>query len=167
MDIEKINYFEKNFTAKNPDTTLPSNFGKRWTEQEEFLLLTELDNNIDIDIIAEKHNRTKGGIVSRQKEIAYKMYIKNISMIEIINKTKLDEITINELIERKSYNKKSIKKNKIDEINEMKNDINEMKNDIKELKNTLKELVDMMKLKNTHPPKESKLNIRKFFFNPL
>ena len=40
-----------------------------------------------------------------------------------------------------------------DEINEIKNDINEMKNDIKELKNTLKELVDIMKLKNTHPPR--------------
>jgi len=152
MSIEEINYFEKNFTVKNPDTTLHSNCGKRWTEQEEFLLLTELDNNIDIDIIAEKHNRTKGGIVSRQKEIAYKMYIKNISMIEIINKTKLDEITINELIEKKSYNKKSLK-NKIEDEIKMKNDINEMKTDIKELKNTLKELVDIMKLKNTHPPR--------------
>ena len=151
MDIEeeKLNYFQKNFKANNPDKTLPSNLGKKWTKQEESLLLTELNNNIDIEIIAEKHNRTKGSIVSRQKEIAYKMSIKNISMIEIINKTKLDEITINEFIEKKSYNtsiKKSIKKNEIeDEINEMKNDIKELKNDIKELKNTLKELVDMMK----------------------
>ena len=77
------------------------------------------------------------------------MSIKNISMIEIINKTKLDEITINEFIEKKSYNasiKKSIKKNKIEDKNfSIEDKINEMKNDIKELKNTLKELVDMMK----------------------
>ena len=151
MDIEeeKLNYFQKNFKAKNPDKTLPSNLGKKWTEQEESLLLTELNNNIDIEIIAEKHNRTKGSIVSRQKEIAYKMSIKNISMIEIINKTKLDEITINEFIEKKSYNtsiKKSIKKNEIEDKNfSIEDEINEMKNDIKELKNTLKELVDMMK----------------------
>lgn len=151
MDIEeeKLNYFQKNFKANNPDKTLPSNLGKKWTEQEESLLLTELDNNIDIEIIAEKHNRTKGSIVSRQKEIAYKMSIKNISMIEIINKTKLDEITINEFIEKKSYNtsiKKSIKKNKIEDKNfSIEDEINEMKNDIKEFKNTLKELVEMMK----------------------
>ena len=151
MDIEeeKLNYFQKNFKANNPDKTLPSNLGKKWTEQEESLLLTELNNNIDIEIIAEKHNRTKGSIVSRQKEIAYKMSIKNISMIEIINKTKLDEITINEFIEKKSYNtsiKKSIKKNEIEDKNfSIEDEINEMKNNIKELKNTLKELVDMMK----------------------
>ena len=151
MDIEeeKLNYFQKNFKANNPDKTLPSNLGKKWTEQEESLLLTELNNNIDIEIIAEKHNRTKGSIVSRQKEIAYKMSIKNISMIEIINKTKLDEITINDFIEKKSYNtsiKKSIKKNEIEDKNfSIEDEINEMKNDIKELKNTLKELVDMMK----------------------
>ena len=151
MDIEeeKLNYFQKNFKANNPDKILPSNLGKKWTEQEESLLLTELNNNIDIEIIAEKHNRTKGGIVSRQKEIAYKMSIKNISMIEIIKKTKLDEITINEFIEKKSYNtsiKKSIKKNEIEYKNfSIEDEINEMKNDIKELKTTLKELVDMMK----------------------
>jgi hypothetical protein len=146
---EKLNYFQKNFKANNPDKILPSNLGKKWTEQEESLLLTELNNNIDIEIIAEKHNRTKGSIVSRQKEIAYKMSIKNISIIEIINKTKLDEITINEFIEKKSYNtsiKKSIKKNEIEDKNfSIEDEINEMKNDIKELKTTLKELVDMMK----------------------
>jgi flagellar capping protein FliD len=77
------------------------------------------------------------------------MSIKNISIIEIINKTKLDEITINEFIEKKSYNtsiKKSIKKNEIEDKNfSIEDEINEMKNDIKELKTTLKELVDMMK----------------------
>lgn len=141
-----INYFHK---SNNQDKTVPSNLGKKWTEQEESLLLTELDNNIDIDTIAKKHNRSKGSIISRQKEIAYKMSIKNISMIEIIKKTKLDEITINEFIKKKLYNtsiKKSIKKNEIEDENfSIEDEINEIKNDIKELKNTLKEVVDMMK----------------------
>jgi hypothetical protein len=133
-----INYFHK---SNNQDKTVASNLGKKWTEEEDSLLLTELDNNIDINTIANKHNRSKNGIICRQKEIAYKMSIKNISMIEIINKTKLDEITINEFIK-----KKSIKKNKIEDKNfSIEDEINEIKNDIKELKNTLKEVFDMMK----------------------
>lgn len=153
MDLEeekeKLNIFQKNCKANNPYKILPSNVGTKWTEEEESLLLTDLANNIDIEIIAEKHNRTKRSIVSRQKEIAYKMSIKNISMIEIINKTKLDENTINKFIEKKRYNtsiKKSIKENKIkDKTFSIEDEINEMKNDIKKLKNILKELVEMMK----------------------
>ena len=138
---EKINYFQKNFKANNPDKTFPSNLGKKWTEQEESILLTKLGNNIDIKIIAEELNRTKGSIVCRQEQIAYKMYVKKISMEEIINKTKLDENQINRFIE-----KKSVKKNEIElKKSSIEDEINEMKNDIKELKNTLKELVEMMK----------------------
>jgi hypothetical protein len=155
MDMEqekeekKLNYFQKNFKDKNPDKIVPSNLGKKWTEQEETLLLTELDNNIDIEIIAEKHNRTKGSIISRQNEIAYQMYLKNISIIEIIDKTKLDEITINEIIAKKEYSisiKKCIKENKIeDNTFSIKDEILYIKKDINDIKNTLKELVDMMK----------------------
>ena len=146
---ENLNRWQALLKSNNPNKKYPSNLGNKWTEQEESLLLIELDNNIDIDIIAEKHERTKGSIISRQKEIAYKMFIKNISMIEIINKTKLDEFTINEFIEKKSYNtsiKKSTKKNRIEDYNfPIEESINEMKNDIKELKKSLKELIEMMK----------------------
>jgi len=155
MDMEqekeekKLNYFQKSFKDKNPDKIVPSNLGKKWTEQEETLLLTELDNNIDIEIIAEKHNRTKGSIISRQNEIAYQMYLKNSSIIEIIDKTKLDEITINEIIAKKEYSisiKKCIKENKIeDNTFSIKDEILYIKKDINDIKNTLKELVDMMK----------------------
>jgi len=155
MDMEqekeekKLNYFQKSFKDKNPDKIVPSNLGKKWTEQEETLLLTELDNNIDIEIIAEKHNRTKGSIISRQNEIAYQMYLKNSSIIEIIDKTKLDEITINEIIAKKEYSisiKKCIKENKIeDNTFSIKDEIIYIKKDINDIKNTLKELVDMMK----------------------
>ena len=72
----------------------------------------------------------------------------NADYVTEIYLSKLDEIRINEFIEKKSYNtsiKKSIKKNKIEDKNfSIEDEIYEMKNDIKTLKNTLKELVDMM-----------------------
>ena len=151
MDIEekKHNLYQSNFQSNNPEKNVPLNLGKKWTTEEENLLLKNLDNNININIIAEKHCRTLGGIISRQKVIAYKMFIKNISIIEIINKTKLNELQINEFIDKKSYNtsiKKSIKKNKIEDKNfSIEDEIIYIKKDINELKNTLKELVDMMK----------------------
>jgi len=60
----------------NEDKEYPSNMGQKWNDEEEKLLLQELNDNIDIEIIAQKHNRTIGGINSRRREIAYKMYLK-------------------------------------------------------------------------------------------
>ena len=57
----------------NEDKEYPSNMGQKWSNEEEILLLEELNNNIDIGIIAQKHNRTIGGINSRSKKIANKM----------------------------------------------------------------------------------------------
>ena len=111
----------------------PSNHFKKWSDEEEIKLLEELNKNIDIEIIAQNHNRTKGGISSRCQHIAYKMYLKNISIEEIIEKTKLDEKSINKIIE----NKKEIEKKKPlsikDEIDQLKNEINELKKYNKEL----------------------------------
>ena len=86
---------------QNPDKEYPSNHLKKWSDEEEIELLEELNKNIDIEIIAQNHNRTKGGISSRCQHIAYKMYLKNISIEEIIEKTKLDEKSINKIIENK------------------------------------------------------------------
>ena len=111
----------------------PSNRFKKWSDEEEIKLLEELNKNIDIEIIAQNHNRTKGGIYSRCKHIAYKMYLKNISIEEIIQNTKLDKKIIKEIIE----NKKEIEKKKPlsikDEIYQLKNEINELKKYNKEL----------------------------------
>jgi len=132
---------------KYPDKEFPSNIGKTWTEEEDALLLEELSNNIDIESIANAHNRTIGGINARRGVIAYKLYSNNISMEEIIVKTKLDEYKIIEII-----NKREIIDNKKSQNNITKNkpiliesEIYEIKNDIKELKNTIKELVEMIK----------------------
>lgn len=133
----------------NEDREYPSNMGQKWSVEEEILLLEELNNNIDIEIIAQKHNRTIGGINSRRREIAYKMYLKNVSIEEIIRQTKLDNNSIEEIIKRQNNNSKkeidNVFINKNDYI-ELQNDVKNMKNDIKQIKNTLEELVEMMKL---------------------
>lgn len=118
-----------------------SNSGQKWAEVEETTLLEELNKNMDIETIAQNHKRTIGGINSRRKEIAYKMYLKDASMEEIIEKTKLDEEYIQQTIDkRKNYNS-----NKVKETKKARSFESEMKNDIKEVKHILQELVEMMK----------------------
>jgi hypothetical protein len=141
----------------NEDKDYPSNMGQKWSDEEESLLLEELSNNIDIETIAQKHNRTIGGINSRRREIAYKMHLKHFSTEEIIRKTKLDYDSIKQTIEKRQGKKQSIGKNvatQLDNIfisinkndyTELQNDVKKMKNDIKNLNNTIKELVEMMK----------------------
>lgn len=138
----------------NEDKEYPSNMGQKWNDEEEALLLQELNDNIDIETIAQKHNRTLGGINSRRREIAYKMYLKNVSIDEIIRQTKLDNNSIEETIKKKqNNNSKKIKTKEVDNVFisinkndyiELQNDIKNMKDDIKQIKNTLKELVEMI-----------------------
>ena len=83
------------------------------------------------------------------------MYLKNVSIEEIIRQTKLDNNSIEETIKkRQNNNSKKIKTKEIDNVFisinkndyiELQNDIKNMKNDIKQIKNTLGELVEMMK----------------------
>ena len=115
-------------------------------------------------MIAQKHGRTIGGINSRRREIAYKMYLKKISIEEIIKQTKLDYDCIEQTIQKRKNNNNTSKKIKTKEIDNlfisinkndyielqndvknMKNDVKNMKNDIKQIKNTVEELVEMMK----------------------
>lgn len=139
----------KMLKTKNPDTEYPTNMGQKWTDEEENTLLQELDKNINIEIIAQTHNRTIGGIRGRQRTIAYNMYVKKVSIEEIIRKTKLDKEQIMETITRKENPQKKVKITQEPKIEPKKvsleNEIIEMRSEIKELKNTIKELVEMMK----------------------
>ena len=117
-------------------------------------LLEELNNNINVSTIAEKHNRSVGGINGRCRDIAYKMYLKNIHLEQIIQITKLDEDCIQQTIERRQItaSKKKVEKQiqktapeKNPQKLSIENEISEMKHEIKELKHTIKELVVMMK----------------------
>ena len=139
----------KMLKTKNPDTDYPTNMGQKWTDEEENTLLQELDKNINIEIIVQTHNRTIGGIRGRQRTIAYNMYVKKVSIEEIIIKTKLDKEQIMETITRKENPRKKVKITQEPKIEPKKvsleNEIIEMRSEIKELKNTIKELVEMMK----------------------
>ena len=135
----------KMLKTKNPDTDYPTNLGQIWTDEEENTLLQELDKNINIEIIAQTHNRTIGGIRGRQRTIAYNMYVKNVSIEEIIKKTKLDKEQIMEIITRKENPQKKVKITQEPKKVSLENEIIEMRSVIKELKNTIKELVEMMK----------------------
>jgi len=132
----------------------PENKGMKWTKEEEQILLEELNNNDDIELISTKHKRTIGGINSRRKQIAYSMYIENIPICEIINKTKLNEEQILDIINKKNIDKKNIDKKKFskeDEIIEIKknfsieDEIIEIKKEIIELKNIINNLVKIIK----------------------
>jgi hypothetical protein len=136
----------KMLKSQNPDKDYPSNIGKKWSDEEDTLLLEELSKNIDIQVISQSHNRTTGGINSRCREIAYKLFSNNTSMEEIILKTKLDEHQIIETIKKRQNNPKKCKSvSGIEKPFSIENEINEMKNDIKDIKNTINELVQMMK----------------------
>ena len=145
----------KMLKSQNPDKDYPINMGKKWTDEEENTLLQELDKNIDIETIAQQHSRTIGGINCRRKDIAYTMYLQNISIEEIIIKTKLNNEQITETITKKENTPKRVKVKTEPIIQPKKlfqpkklsleNEVTEMRIEIKELKSTIKELVEMMK----------------------
>ena len=82
--METTKYHNKDYwdfiRISNKDKEYPSNMGQKWSEEEETLLLEELNDNIDIEIIAQNHKRTIRAINCRRREIAYKMYEKKISI---------------------------------------------------------------------------------------
>lgn len=151
----------KQNSDKESDKEYPSNMGQKWTIEEENILLSELDKNLTIEIIALSHNRTTGGIIGKQRNIAYNMYRTNVSIEEIIIKTKLNREQITEIIARKEnpiYSKEKTKeknKEKVKTKNKPKpekvkqfsleNEVIEIKNEIKYLKTTMNELIGMMK----------------------
>ena len=134
----------KMLKMKNPDRDYPTRMGEKWTDEEENTLLQELDKNINIEIIAQAHNRSIGGITGRQRTIAYSMYEKKASIEEIIIKTKLDKEQIMEIITRKENPQKKVKITQEPKKVSLENEIIEMISEIKELKNTIKELVETM-----------------------
>ena len=81
-----------------------AHYYKKWTAEEETILLEELNKNMEIVLIATNHKRTPGSIHGKRKEIAYKMHTSGIDMQEIIQKTKLNKEQITETIIKKELN---------------------------------------------------------------
>lgn len=136
--------------SKCPDNEYPSSTGQKWSLTEEKLLLDQLDKNIDINIIAQTHNRTVGGIIGRQQVLAYKMYLHNMSIEEIILKSRLNIEQITETITKKEQKNKQARTKYPTATSEPKKfsletEVMEMRIEIKELKNRINELVEMMK----------------------
>ena len=133
--------------SQNPYIKCVSNHGKKWTDEEEYILLKELQQNIDIDTISKNHGRTSYAIVECRKRLAYRMFLKNIPINEIMNNANLNEEQVREIIEKEYYMKKITKSKPIVSTNSfsLESEIIEMKKEIIELKSTIKELVEMMK----------------------
>ena len=120
---------------QNPDKEYPpANIGKIWTIDEENTLLQELNDDIDIELIAQAHKRTRGAISSRKRIIAYNMYLANVPEEEILKKTKINKEQLLKII---------AKKEKASKNSSLINEVIEMSKEIKELKNTLKKLSKM------------------------
>jgi len=76
-----------------------------------------LKNNIDVNIIAQTHNRTVGGIIGKQRDVAYKMHINNASMTQILNKTKLNKEQFEETITTQTESNKNKYKKRLEIMN--------------------------------------------------
>lgn len=149
---ETMSSMAKMVKSMYPDKVLPSNFGERWTTDEENLLLDELEKNIEVNEIAKSHNRTIGGIRGRQQTIAYDMHRYGRTEEDIERITKISIEQLHEIIAKKEANAKtkntdtdSKKKKETIESSDVLSTLEEMKKEIRDLKNTVKELVDMMK----------------------
>lgn len=71
---------------------------KRWTPEEETLLLNEISESIPIYQIAKAHDRSKKAIEIRLADIGIKLKNSGLSFDEIKTKTGLSEEQINERI---------------------------------------------------------------------
>ena len=128
------------------NASYPVNLGQRWTTEEEKQLLKELNNGLTVEQIAHIHQRTVGGICSRQRHIAYQMYLEKFSFDEITQITKLNKEVISQIIMKKNPIATAEKKlsNKTC-MEEMETKINTMRDEIDEIKGTLNQLIGMIK----------------------
>jgi hypothetical protein len=127
--------------AKYPDKDYPANLGEKWTIEEENILLQELDDDIDIELIAQAHKRTLGGIIGRQKFIAYNMYLAKAPEDLILRKTKINKLQLLKVIAKKEKVPKSLAA----KPPSLEYEVVEMRKEIRELKTTVSELVEMLK----------------------
>ena len=120
------------------------NKGKLQTKEEDELLLSFNSLNNNFGVIAINHKRTTSSILSRTKKLIYDMYLKNMSIDEIVKLLKMDYAYINETIEHKKvYTKNKVTKTKSKPINEY--ELNNIKKDIDDLKQSIKDLTQLVK----------------------
>lgn len=95
-----MNQFTK-MAAENP--SYPIRMGQPWLEDEDMRLLKSLQEKKNIQLIADEHQRTVGGIRSRQRVIAMDYYFENkLSVEDIIKYTCLTRTEIENSIEKRN-----------------------------------------------------------------
>jgi hypothetical protein len=82
-------------------SSLPNRLGKSWSNTEVKELLTEVQKKVPIELIADLHERTQGGIISRLRVIAAESYFKNTPMPEIQKMTGLSVYEISDAIAKR------------------------------------------------------------------
>jgi hypothetical protein len=129
----------------------PSRMGKAWTSGEETQLLESIKQNTQIKQVAMQHERTPGGITSRLRHIAYKLYINNISLENIQTITGLTCEVIADAIKRREdaqkrneRKKENTTRKKLDRGNPSKTEIVNLLSDIQTKMTRLNILVTMM-----------------------
>jgi len=131
----------KMIKQQNPYKKYPIKLGEKWTIEEENILLQELNDNIDIELIAQTHKRTCGDIIGRQIFIAYNMYLAKAPEDLILRKTRINKLQLLKVIAKNEKVPKCVKT----EIPSLEYEVVEMRKEIKELKTTVSELVEMIK----------------------
>jgi DNA-directed RNA polymerase beta' subunit len=120
-----------------------TNHGKRWTEQDQELLIEKVKENVAFNEIAQILKRNTSAVKTKMMEILYNDYKKESKSVEdIVKKYKnMDEEEIKEFIHKKENKKSRQKKNKeqinadgiLSKMDEMLESINEIKKKIDEL----------------------------------
>jgi hypothetical protein len=131
------------------DIILPSNYGKKWSDYEDNTLIYKLEKNIDIETIAQLHKRSIGAIKIRQRTIAYNLYLKKMSIDEIINLTRLDKEQITEAIESREMRKAYIEQVKKEKL-VIKEKIELLKNQSEWMKNEIIKMKELNQINNNH-----------------
>ncbi len=76
----------------------PAMSGERWTEREDAELLSEVESGHTPDMIAERHSRTRVGIIFRLKHLARNFHGEGLPLQEIVRLTGLNAEQVNQAI---------------------------------------------------------------------
>ncbi len=97
--------------AKIKANPLTSNHGKRWSKDEEYMLVREINSNMSIVEIAQIHKRTESGINKHIEKMAYDDFKKNNESIEnICIRYKISNIEFDKIIKTNEVKNGFIKK---------------------------------------------------------
>jgi transposase len=143
--------------AENPDK-YPARMGQHWNQSEIQELLTRVQQKKSVHEIANEHQRTKGSITAKLRQIAADYYYNNEYSIEKIQKyTGLSEDVILDAIERRKFKnyKNEEKQNVAEKTCTETTQINSDQSTLKDIAKSLCEIKELLKLlveQRTTPP---------------